>query len=176
MGGNKKILAVVRGNHDNRVNKAVGLDPVRWACELADINYCGAEAFISFGVGDWNYDREKNRSSIKYLMFMTHGVGGGRGVGGKVNALMRHNNIIAADLFVQGHTHTPTVVPNTVYVADNRHENIIEKDQMYITTCGFIGRDGYAKDFCYNPVSQKFPVIRLGGHRRKIEAEILDFG
>jgi predicted phosphodiesterase len=176
--GKEKILAVVRGNHDNRVVRAVGLDPVAVACELAGVPYSGAEAFVNLKIGSWHNmagTNKKNRKAINYMLFMTHGVGGGRSNGGKVNAMLRHNQIISADIVVQGHTHTPMIVPSAVYEPDNRMENIIERDQIFVTTCGFVGREGYAQDFCYAPISQKFPIIRIGGTRRHLEAELKEF-
>lgn len=169
--GSDNILACIRGNHDNRVVKAVGIDPVAVACELAGVKYFGAEAYLCFTVGQWHKSRQ---NPIKYLCYMTHGVGGGRMMGGKINALMRNNQTIIADIILQGHTHTPAIVPNMIYEADSRYNSIHERDQLFITTCGFIGRDGYAKDYGFPPVSQKFPIVKLGGRSKRLSALLID--
>lgn len=169
--GADNIIGVVRGNHDNRVVKTVGLDPVAVACELSGIDYCGAEGYLSLAVGDWKTRTEK-RTPIKYLMFLTHGAGGGRQMGSKVNGVMRHASIVVADIYVQGHTHTPTIVPSVIYVSDSKCASIVEKDQLFIITASFTGRDGYAKDFCFSPLSNKLPIIRLSGKDKILEAEL----
>lgn len=168
--GAGNIVAVIRGNHDNRVVKSVGLDPVAVACELNGLTYCGAEGYITLSVGDWG--RGKKRSPVKYLMFLTHGTGGGRTVGSKVNALMRHSDIVVADIYVQGHTHQPLVVPDVIYVPDTRRERIVERDQLFVNAASFIKRDSYAKDFSFAPQSRKHPVIMLSGREKSLEGII----
>lgn len=170
--GKDKIISVVRGNHDNRVVKSVGLDALAVACELAEIPYSGPEGYITLSVGDWK--SRKKRTPIKYLMFLTHGTGGGRTAGSKINGVMRHTGIVVADIYVQGHAHTPTITPGMVYTTDPRCERIIEKDQLFVITPSFIHRDGYAKDYAFAPVSRKFPVIKLSGERKSLEAELKD--
>lgn len=170
--GAEKIIGVVRGNHDNRVVKTAGLDPVGVACELTGIPYSGPEGFLSLSVGDWK--TRKRRTPIKYLMYLTHGTGGGRTMGSKVNGVTRHTGTVIADIYVQGHNHTPMIIPDVVYVTDPRVERIVEKEQLFIITSSFTERDGYAKDFAFGPVSHKFPVIRLSGRRKSLEAELKD--
>lgn len=171
--GKDNIIAAIRGNHDNRVVRSVGLDPVAVSCELTGVKYCGAEGFIALSVGDWKTKSGK-RSPVKYLMYLAHGTGGGRMAGGKVNGLLRHANTVVADIYVQGHTHTPTIIPDVVYVSDSRYEQVIAKDQLFVVAPSFIGRDGYAKDYCFAPLSHKFPVIRLSGRKKTLEAELLE--
>jgi UDP-2,3-diacylglucosamine pyrophosphatase LpxH len=169
--GRDKILAVVRGNHDNRVVRAVGIDPVGVACELAGVTYCNAEAYLKLMVGDWSQGT-RARKPVHYLCFMTHGVGGGRKIGSKINKMLDLNEIIPADLVVQGHTHEPSIVPRTRYTIDAKMDNIIEREQMFVTCPSFIGRDGYAQDFCFAPTSQAFPVVVLSGKKKKMEGQI----
>lgn len=169
--GKDNIIAVIRGNHDNRVVKNVGLDPVHIACELNDLTYCGAEGYITLSIGDWK-SRSERRTPIKYLMFLTHGCGGGRMMGGKVNGLHRNSNIVVADIYVQGHTHQPIVFPDVTYVADSQCKNIIEKEQLFVNASSFIHRDSYAKDFGFSPQSHKHPVITLSGVDKTLEGAI----
>jgi predicted phosphodiesterase len=170
--GADKIVAVVRGNHDNRVNRAVSIDPVEWACKRVGVRYCGAEAYIRFGVGNYNGDNKK-RSPMNYSMFMTHGVGGGKMMGGKINGMMRLRNIVIADIYVQGHTHTPSIVPSVISEFGQSGE-IVERDQLFVTTPGFTSRDGYAKDYCFPGASTLFPVIQVSGRRKRMTAYLTD--
>lgn len=163
-----KILAVVRGNHDNRVIRSVSLDPVATACEFAGVTYRGPEAFINIKVGNWGC----KSSRVNYLMYLTHGVGGGRKLGGKVNSVLNHGSIITADITVQGHTHTPIIVPSCIYERSIDGTSILAREQLFVITTSFTGRDGYAQDFCYAPLSKKFPIIRLSGNERLMEAEL----
>jgi predicted phosphodiesterase len=173
--GKEKILVVLRGNHDNRVNKAVGLDPVEVACELAGVPYGGAEAYLALQVGNWGAQaitEARKRKPVTYLMFLNHGTGGGRSMGGKVNSMMRNGDIVVADIYVSGHIHQPACIPATVCTPDTRYENIIERNQFFVSVPAFLKREGYAKDAGYAPVSKMFSILTLSGSSKAMEGTV----
>jgi UDP-2,3-diacylglucosamine pyrophosphatase LpxH len=174
--GKDKILAVIRGNHDNRVVRSVSLDPVEICCELEGIPYQGAEAYVNIKIGKPKIQAKTDKSQLSYFMYVAHGVGGGRMMGGTANSLKRHSETVVSDIYIQGHTHKPLIMPGVIYEPNHQRTAIVERQQMYINTCGFVGRDGYAVDYAFPPVSQMFPVIKLSGRKKNIEASMINIG
>ena len=85
-----KCLGAVDGNHDRRVWKDVGVDPVKWCCARLGIPYCGHEGNVVVALGDYGRKNRKDRlRPVYYSFLLVHGVGGGRLPGGKANALHR---------------------------------------------------------------------------------------
>lgn len=80
-----KILAVLPGNHENRVYRSDGLDVTELMCAQLGIpeKYSNTTAllFVRFGA-----EKHKNHGRPHYYtIYVTHGAGGGRKEGGKVN-------------------------------------------------------------------------------------------
>ena len=70
-----KILAVVGGNHENRIYKTDGIDITELMCHQLGIadRYSPTTALIFMRFG---HDSKHNRKMC-YTMYMTHGAGGG---------------------------------------------------------------------------------------------------
>jgi hypothetical protein len=171
--GPEKILSCVVGNHCNRNIKTTGVDPLRRCCELAGVPYDGIEAYLTLKVGDYRSHKD-GRAPVSYHAFMTHGVGGGRAAGSSVNAVQRHANTVVASIYAQGHSHKPSVTTSAIYEFDSKGESIVEREQIYVVNGSLLNRDGYAKSFCFAPISHKFPVITLCGHKKKTSAELIE--
>lgn len=162
----KRVIGVVAGNHDRRVWKTAGVDPVQWACSLAGIPYHGDEAQIAVKVGNHKPNQKDRVRRIHYMVFMTHGVGGGRTVGAKMNALSRLREIIDADVYIQGHTHQPAVFTSMSRRPDSRYRSVVKRRQLFVSTGAILKRDGYAKAFCYPEQAREWAVITLQGRRK----------
>lgn len=92
-----KCLAVLPGNHEHRIWKSDGIDITELLCaQLGILNkYSPTTAllFVRFG-------REKHNRPQLYTIFATHGSGGGRKEGGKVNRLADLSAIVDADIYI----------------------------------------------------------------------------
>lgn len=166
-----KILACTDGNHDQRVWKSVGIDPVKYVCTTRGVRYNNGQLFLTVKLGSQKKGKDKNRM-VRYEIFVTHGVGGGRSAGGKVNSLMRLGEIVVADVYVQGHQHDPVVKPKTIYEWSGNGTSIVERNQLFVVTGSCLERGGYAVAKAYAPVTKKSPVVILHGDEKKIEATI----
>lgn len=163
-----RLIASVSGNHDQRVQNAVGADILRMSHELADVPYDGLEAFVTVKLGAYGYKAKANKSPVCYQLYVTHGVGGGRLAGGKVNNLMRLRDIVVADVYVQGHQHDPVCKPAVVWEWDSRKESIVQREQLLVVAPSNMNRGGYAVAKAYSPVSQQIPIITLDGKDKHI--------
>lgn len=169
----ERIIAVVSGNHDHRVYKETGDDAAEDACFRAGVPYFGGEAFLRLMVGHHEGKGQAVRSPIAYTGYMTHGFGGGRMVGGKANNLLRLRDIVAADWYASGHTHTPVVLPQVTWECDANHGNVIEREQMFVATGASLDRgNGYAVRFGFPALAKCWPVITFDGRRKHMSATV----
>ena len=109
---------------------------------------------------------------VNYTVYVTHGVGGGRSAGDKVNSLLRLSEIVVADIYIQGHQHDPVVKPKVVNEWNNKNNGIVERHQMFVVTGSCLSRGGYAVAKAYPPVSTKSPVLTLNGRKKEIKVTI----
>jgi UDP-2,3-diacylglucosamine pyrophosphatase LpxH len=168
-----RVVAVVEGNHDRRVWKVAGVDPAKWACAKCGIPYYEAEALVCIKLGHHASQRgNTKRAPIHYLMYMTHGVGGGRLRGGKINSLARLGDIVTADLYIQGHTHTPMCFPDVVRSHDSQYRSVVYRRRMFVATGSCLDRAGYAKAFAFPALPKEWVVMALDGTKKWIEARI----
>ena len=105
-----KILAVLSGNHENRVYKSDGIDITELMCRQLGISerYSPTTALLFIRIGN-KRDSHNHRRSELYTAYVTHGSGGGRKEGGKVNRLADLACIVDADCYIHAHTHLPLI-------------------------------------------------------------------
>lgn len=169
----EKILVCIDGNHDQRVWKSVGIDPVKYVCQSKGVRYSSGEAYVTVKLGCWDKSKPVDkRPMINYTIYVTHGVGGGRSAGGKVNSLMRLSEIVVADIYIQGHQHDPVIKPKVINEWNSKCNGIIEREQMFVVTGSCLERGGYAVAKAYPPVCTKSPVLTLSGESKQIKASI----
>lgn len=164
-----KILAIVPGNHENRIYRYDGIDMTEvMAVQLGIADRYSPTAvclFVRFGR---NY---KGRKMI-YSIYLTHGAGGGRREGGKVNRLVDLANIVDTDVYVMGHTHSPVVVKNGFYRADPNNHVVRYVEKTFVNTSAMLGYGGYGEKQGYKPTSKTVPVICLDGYERQVTVRL----
>lgn len=167
-----KILAVLPGNHEERVSRTAGVDLTELFCRELDIPHLysptSALVFLRFGENH----KKGRRYKIVYSIYVNHGRGGGRRTGGKMNALEDMARIVTADVYLVGHTHQPAVFRNAHYIATPQC-TVSKREQVFINTASFLDWDGsYGDRLGYVPNSKRMPVIRLDPTEHHIEVTI----
>lgn len=94
----KVPLAIVSGNHDEYLEE-IGLSAEIVRRLGGTARYLGGEGFIRVRSGDL-----KNRPWTT-VVYATHGTGGGKTAGPKVNAMQRYFEWVDADVVMAGHVH-----------------------------------------------------------------------
>lgn len=165
-----KIIAVTSGNHENRHYKTNGIDTTQLMCSQLGIadRYSPTTALVYIRFGN---DSRHNRKMC-YTMYMTHGTGGGRKEGGKINRLADLATIVDADIYVSGHTHLPAVFRNTFFRADPRNSDITQCEHLFVNTAAWLKYAGYGDRNGYKPASTINPIIQLDGHVKQMRAII----
>lgn len=168
-----KILAVLSGNHENRVYKTDGLDITEMMCAQLGIpeKYSPTTAllFIRFGKAK-SHGRDNARQL--YTAYVTHGSGGGRKEGGKVNRLADLASIVDADIYIHAHTHLPLIFKESFFRVSSCTSSVSLVDKMFINTAAFLNYGGYGDRQGFKPASKSSPVIFLDGRKHKMWASL----
>lgn len=129
----KKLLGCVRGNHEKRIDKEVGIDLCKDISRELGCPYrpAGLLLKISFGCGNEGHE---DRPYV-YFVYATHGYGGARTSGAKIMKLKRTASYMHADVYIQSHDHTQIMEPEPYLMPDPR--TYTEKDNEGNET-GFI--------------------------------------
>jgi predicted phosphodiesterase len=143
-----KCLVAIKGNHENRLNKSVGID-ILGLILPSDI-YAGDTALLNV-----NYNKRNN-----YSFFIFHGTGGGRTKGSKMNAAYRGKDIIVdADFYVSGHTHDTLYSKDKVLIQKDNH--VTFKERRYLACGSYLEWGGYAESKMLPPGSLGSPIVKL---------------
>lgn len=165
-----KILCIISGNHENRTYKTDGIDLTEiMAAQLGLSNrYSDTTAilFIRFG-NDVRHSRK-----MCYSLYTTHGSGGGRKEGGKINRLADLSNIVDADIYVHSHTHLPAVFKERFFRVDHRNNCINCVDKLFVNTAASLNYGGYGDKQGYKPASKDNPVIILDGRKKRMRVTL----
>lgn len=166
-----KILCVLPGNHENRTYKTDGLDITEIMCSQLGIpdKYSPTTAllFVRFG-------RDVNRHNRPqlYTMYVTHGSGGGRKEGGKVNRLADLASIVDADIYIHAHTHLPLVFKEGFFRVSGSNSSVALVDKLFVNTAASLNYGGYGDKQGFKPASKRSPVIYLDGLKHDMWARL----
>lgn len=167
-----KILAVLAGNHENRVYRSDGIDITGVMCSQLGLQdrYSPTTAllFVRFGERD---GKHHNRRQL-YTIYCTHGSGGGRKEGGKANRLADLSGIVDADVYVHAHTHLPLVFKESFYRVSGSNSSVALVDKLFVNTAASLNYGGYGDAQGFKPSSKRSPVIYLDGHKRDMYAQL----
>lgn len=165
-----KILCITHGNHENRVYKQDGIDlTAMMAMQLGLIDrYTPTTAmlFVRFG------NDKKHSRRYCYTIYATHGSGGGRREGGKVNRLADLASIVDADVYIHSHTHLPVAMKQSFYRADPTNNSIAPVEKLFVNTAAALDYGGYGDVQGFKPASKSNPVIYLDGTRKRATATV----
>lgn len=170
-----KILAVLPGNHEDRVYKTDGIDLTALLCAQLGISekYSPTTAllFVRFGrCGDKGGGH--NKVPQLYTIYVTHGAGGGRKEGGKVNRLADLACIVDADIYIHAHTHLPLVFKNSYYRSHRGRSTVELVEKLFVNTSAALNYGGYGDRAGFKPTSKSAPVIYLDGLKHEMQARL----
>ena len=166
-----KILCIVPGNHEMRHYKTNGIDMTHLMAKQLGVEekYSPTTAlvFLRFGKGDsW---REHGRR-ILYTIYVTHGTGGGRKEGGKLQRLVDLSGIVDADIYICGHVHLPMIAKESFARPSAANSSITYCDKLYINTSAKLSYGGYGDYGGFKPANTDTPVIILSGCKKEMRA------
>ena len=170
-----RILAAIAGNHDDRSSRDTGedsVDALMCGLGIGDRYFPEGEAFLQLRVGNESHRAKNDPTPVVYHVYMTHGNAGGRLPGGKANSLLALRNIVHnADVLLNGHGHTPMVLPDVAWEF-TKNGNIVERKQLFVSCGSSLKRAGYPVRKSYPPLARVFPVITLYGGYKHMTATV----
>jgi antirestriction protein ArdC len=125
--------------------------------------------FIRFG-----HEMRRNSEGRKmvYTVYATHGSGGGRREGGKINRLADLAQIVDSDIYLCGHTHLPAVFREGFYRVSKANSTVQYVDRLFVNAAAALNYGGYGDKAGFKPASKQSPVIYLDGKRHRATAKV----
>lgn len=164
-----KIICLTDGNHERRTYRNDGIDMSALIAQQLDIPYSPGAMFVFLRFGrDGGHDRHHRK--MLYTIFMNHGSGGGKTVGGKANRLVGMGEVVDADIYYHSHTHDPLIVKRGFFRTFPANNAVRFTERLYINTASYLDYGGYAEQNEYTPSAKSTPVVYLDGTRRKMDA------
>lgn len=168
-----KILCVVPGNHERRHYKTNGIDLTELMCrELGIVDRYSPTAaylFIRFGrlEGHANHHRK-----VLYTAYVTHGSGGGKKEGGKLQKLADLAHICDADIYIAGHSHLGGGFKVGFARPNHANSSITHGTRVFCNTSAKLQYGGYGELEGYKVPCLDTPYIWLDGTRKRMRAVI----
>ena len=152
-----KILAIVPGNHEERITRAVGFDVTEQLAKRLELGHLYSATsgllFVKFGRST------KTCAPLTYSVYLNHGAGGGRKIGGKLNRLADYALLIDADAYIVGHTHLPASFKMCSYRVTPQRAQATLHEQLFVNTASALNYGGYGRRGGYQPASNAYPVL-----------------
>ena len=159
-----RILCLCEGNHESRSFRETGLSPAKVLCSALSVDgnglekrYSDSECFMFLTVGQRG--KEANMNKLCYTVDVTHGAGGGAGMGSALNALHKMANRLSGCMcYVMFHHHKPIAAKQDHYHAYDG--KVVRETQLLVMGNAFA--DGkYAEQKSLEPTSRSVPKIRF---------------
>ncbi len=168
-----KILCVVPGNHEMRHYRTNGVDMTMLMCQQLGIEdrYSPTTALVFIRFGEMK-DGKSHRRKAAYTMYVSHGNGGGRKEGGKIQRLVDLSTIVDADIYLCGHTHLPAVLKDGFARPCMANSSITYGTRLYVNTSAKLNYGGYGDAGGFKPPCLDTPIIKLNGTRKEVNATI----
>jgi hypothetical protein len=156
-----KIVGCITGNHENRMYKDYGFNPLQPFCKELKIPFCGFSSCIKIRVG--RRKENKNQYEQLYWGFAHHGSGGGGTLGAALNKKMKLQEIVhGMDFYMAGHDHQ--LICGTRNVLMPKRDKIEHQRVHYIDTGSFLDWNGsYAEEAAMAISKQGSPRLRFDG-------------
>lgn len=164
-----KIICVVHGNHENRIYKSDGIDTTALMCAQLGIRdkYSPTTAVLFIRFGERTEGCQHHRKML-YTVYVTHGSGGGRKEGGKINRLADLAQIVDTDLYICGHTHLPATFRKGFFRVSASNSSINCVSKVFVNTAAALDYGGYGDIAGFAPAAKENPVIYLDGGKHSI--------
>lgn len=164
-----RILGVILGNH--WWGFLDGTNSEQYLCQILGLRYLGP-----FGLLRLDFcDGRAARAQLTLVAHHTGGTGGGRTTGGDVNAMVRAENVVDADIYLFGHTHRRHAhVEKSLALTSKGTPRLRERSRVFVRTGAFLKgykgdeprvdrqhRPGYAESAMYRPTDLGWVTLRI---------------
>jgi hypothetical protein len=156
-----KTLGMLEGNHFYRFQN--GMTSTQYLCQKLNCKYLGATGFIRL-----RFKTSIGNHKTKVDIFVHHGKGASRLVGGSLNTVQQMSECAEADIFLMGHDHKKSIgMSSRLTLTDGRTGlHLKEKKVLYARTGSFLkgydeGKPSYVAKSLLNPTDLGTVKIEL---------------
>ena len=156
-----KIIMITRGGHEEHIFRKSGHDYMaQLSYDLGDIPYRPDGGMFAIRL-------EKNKHHLVFTGYATHGWGGARTMGAKVNKVDELAQVADVDLYILSHDHSQNIhrincfTPPITNMRWNKPIYMTIRRKIMVNTGGFVMYDGYIRRKGYRPQDLGTPRIRL---------------
>lgn len=166
-----KIIGIVGGNHEARHYKTNGVDMTRILARQLGVEdkYSPDTALIFLRLGE-DAHRKHHHRPVLYTIYLTHGSGGGRKEGGKIQRLVDLSSIVDADCYIMGHTHLPASLKTSFARPSAANSSITYCTKLYINSAAKLDYGGYGDVSGFRPNCKDTPRILFSGVDKSMRA------
>ena len=159
-----KILCILHGNHENRHYKTNGIDLTALMADQLGLRdrYSPTTALLFIRFGERQNCSQHHRK-MAYTVYATHGSGGGRKEGGKINRLADYAQIVDADVYICWHTHLPASFRTSYFRPSMANSSVTKVSKLFVNGAAALEYGGYGDVQGYKPSDTTTPVIFLSG-------------
>lgn len=165
-----KILVMTTGNHEDRTKRSTNIDVLKLVAKQLklDERYTDSWWYLYLTFGENIKHKE-----ITYAITGTHGYGGGRKSGGKINRLEDMSQVVIADLYIMSHTHKPISTKSCIWLPYTQSKGLIKQEMYYLMTNSFLESDGgYAEKMGFPPANTSITEAQLDGKKKRVRVII----
>lgn len=168
-----KIIGVVDGNHEARHYKTNGVDMTRLLCRSLGVeSKYEPDALVIFLRFGRDVSGASRHRPVLYTVFLTHGFGGGRKEGGKLQRLADCAEIIDCDAYIVGHTHLPAAMKVDFARTSPANSSITYAPHLFLNCAAKLRYGGYGCRGGFKPANTDTPKIIFDGTTKHMEAVI----
>ncbi len=147
-----KLLGIIEGNHEDAYRKNFNMDMTWELCKRLNVPHLSSQALIRLTI---TWGKGGHTSNID--IFVTHGFGGGRKWGSKIQKISDISASIRADIYMMGHLHSQAAFKEIELSLPMKGKlKLIAKERLGILVPSFYrtyaeGMDNYASKMLYPP-------------------------
>lgn len=166
----EKVLFISGGNHERRILRETSIDTTLLFAEQLGIGerYTAGIGIVFVQFGRQNSD--KHNWPVLYSLLVTHGNGGGKKEGAKLQRLVDLSAIADCDIYLHSHTHLPMIAKNSYFRVDTRKCTVHKVDKLFVNTSSSLDYGGYGEIANFKPNSLETPKIILSGREHRMRA------
>lgn len=168
-----KVIGIVGGNHEARHYKTNGVDMTFLLAKQLGIEdrYSPDTALLFVRVGTDQRGHSHLRP-VLYTVYLTHGSGGGRREGGKIQRLADYAQIVDADIYICGHTHLPASFKTGFARPSAANNSVTYCTKLFVNTATKLGYGGYGDIGGFKPTCTDTPRIIISGTTKEMRAVV----
>lgn len=167
-----RCICKLSGNHEETLGRKYHFDVNNYICGRLGVRNAGYNAYINISFARSCSSPRAPSTTLK--IFSSHGFGGGRSVGAKMNNIISIGNMFLADIYVMGHNHEKVVKDAEILDCSLGKKNpiIIARKRLYILAGSFLktfeqGQTSYGEIKVFPPIPTGFTKIFVEPFRQK---------